>query len=160
MKKQGGQLVILVVVLAVLAAGYFGLVRYNKGQQEQEADLVEGEVLVDVSSNDILRFSYVYNGETYAFERAEVPVAYQESDDADDAQPGGGAQDTQTESRWVSAADPSLNLMQNRLNVMAGKFTRIIAQNTISDVTDLSQYGLEEPSNTLHWETAQGVYTY
>lgn len=36
----------------------------------------------------------------------------------------------------------------------------ITAQNLINDVTDLSQYGLDEPSNVLHWETEHGSYTY
>ena len=43
---------------------------------------------------------------------------------------------------------------------LGGWLTRIVAQNTFTDVTDLAQYGLEEPSNVLHWETAQGSYTY
>lgn len=122
-------------VLAALAAGYICLVRYNNRQQEKEADRVDGEVLVDIDRDDILRFSYEYNNETYSFERGE-------------------------ENRWVSAEDPALNLMQSRLDTMAGKLTRIIAQDVITDAADLSQYGLEQPSNILHWETAQAAYTY
>ena len=125
----------MVAVLAVLAAGYVCLVRYNDRQQEKEADRVEGEILVDIAMDDILCFSYEYGGETHSFERGE-------------------------ENRWISVEDPSLNLMQSRLNTMAGKLTFIVAQDVITDVTDLSQYGLEQPSNVLHWETAQAAYTY
>ncbi len=164
MKKQGRNFVVLVAVLAVLAAGYFLLVQYNKDQQERESNQTEGEVLVDLDREDILRFSYVYDGETYVFEKAEVTVVSQESESeaqsGDDAKSDIEPAEAQVESCWVSTADRSLNLMQNRLESMAGKFTRIIAQNVITDVTDLSLYGLEEPSNTLHWETAQENYTY
>lgn len=147
MRKQSRQFIILAVVLIVLIGGYIGLTQYNSRQQEQEADPMEGEVLVDISRDDILRFSYVYNGETYAFEKVETAAASQED--------GGGA-----ESRWVSTSDASLNLIQSRLNTMAGKLTNITARNLINDVTDMSQYGLEEPANVLHWETDQGSYTY
>lgn len=134
MKKQGRYFWGLAVVLAVLAASYFFLARYNKDQQEQSLDRVEGEELVNISEEDILRFSYVYDGETCTFIR--------------------------TEAGWVSEADPALPLIQSRLDTMAGKLTHIVAQSTIEDVTDMSQYGLEEPSNVLSWETDQGVYTY
>lgn len=160
MKKQGRNFIILVVVLIVLAAGYFALNWYNKKQQEQEPGQVDGEVLVEMDRDDILRFSYVYEGETYVFEKKEVTVEPSEASDEDGEPSDNGSAEPTVESRWVYAADPSLNLMQSRINSMAGKFTRIIARQTITDVTDLSQYGLEEPCNVVHWETAQGSYTY
>lgn len=133
MRRQARNLTLLVVLLAVLAVSYFGLRWYNGRQQDKESES-EGEVLVDIARDDILRFSYVFEGETYVFEKVE--------------------------GRWVSASDMSLELKQSRLDTMAGKLTRIVAQSTIHDVTDMSQYGLETPANVLHWETAQGSYTY
>ena len=160
MKKQGRNLIVLVAVLAVLTAGYFLLTRYNKKQQEQESDQADGEVLVEMDRDDILRFSYVYEGETYVFEKREITVESTEAGDNDGSQSGSESVEPTVESRWVYVADPSLNLMQSRINTMAGKFTRIIARQTITDVTDLSQYGLEEPCNVVHCETAQGACTY
>lgn len=193
MKKQGRNFIILVAVLAVLAVGYFFLARYNKNQQEQETDQVDGEVLLEMDREDILRFSYVYEGETYVFEKTEVTVEPQETggeaqtgseaetdgeaetggeaETDGEAQTGGEAEtdgeaesggetEPLVESRWVYAADPSLNLTQSRINSMANKFTRVIARQTITNVTDLSQYGLEEPCNVVHCETSQGSYTY
>lgn len=154
MKKQSRHFIILAVVLVVLIGGYIGLTQYNNRQQEQQVDQTEGEVLVDISREEILRFSYVYNGETYSFEKMEIPADEAVSDSS------GEETEPQTESRWVYAGDTSLNLMQSRLNTMAGKFTSVVAQNLINDVTDMSQYGLEEPSNVLHWETGNGSYTY
>lgn len=136
MKKQGRHFIILIAVLTVLVVGYFCLRQYNTHQQEKEAEQVDGEVLVDIDQEDILRFSYVYEDETYSFERSGE------------------------DGEWVSADDPSLNLTQSRLDNMAGKFASVTAKDTITGVTDLSQYGLEEPSNVLHWETAENSYTY
>lgn len=155
MRKQSRQFIILAVMLIALVGGYIGLTQHNSRQQDREADPAEGEVLVDISRDDILRFSYVYYGETYAFEKTVVSVDSQAlSDD------GSNAAEPQTEERWVYSEDTSLNLMQSRLNIMAGKLTNIVAKSLINDVTDMSQYGLEEPSNVLHWETEQGKYTY
>lgn len=151
----------MVAVLAALAAGYICLVRYNDSQQEKETDQVDGEVLVDIDKEDILRFSYVYDGETYAFEKTEVPADSQGDSDTDEAvSDSGGEAEPQTENRWVYTEDTSLNLIQSRVNTMAGKLTSIVARNIINDVTDMSQYGLDAPSTVLHWETEQRSYTY
>lgn len=160
MRKQSRQFIILAVVLIALIGGYIGLTQYNSRQQEQEADLVKGEVLVDISRDDILRFSYMYNGETYAFEKTRISVDSQGDNNTDESMSGSGAAEPRTESRWVYTEDTSLNLIQSRLNTMAGKLTSIVAQNVINDVTDMSQYGLESPANVLHWETEQKSYTY
>jgi len=166
MKKQGRNFIILAAALIVLTAGYFLLAQYNKKQQEQESGQVDGEVLVEIDRDEIFRFSYVYEGETYVFEKVEIPAEASGADDPDGEQSGGESAESgdfaepTAESRWVYAADPSLNLTQSRINTMAGKLTRIVARQTITDVTDLSQYGLEEPCNVVHWETDQGAYTY
>lgn len=161
MRKQNRQFIILAVVLIALIGGYIGLTQYNSRQQEQEADPVEGEVLIDISRDDILRFSYVYNGETYAFEKTRISVDSQGDNNTDESMDdSGGAAKPQTENRWVYTEDTSLNLIQSRLNTMAGKLTSIVAQNIINDVTDMSQYGLDAPSTVLHWETEQRSYTY
>lgn len=135
MKKQRKQLIILVILLAALAAGYFGLAGYNRRQQEREPEQAQGEVLTDIAADDIQRFSYEFNGEVCSFERTP-------------------------EGLWISSADSSLNLIQSRLDAMAEKLTGITAQSIFTDVTDMSQYGLEQPSNILRWETAQASYAY
>lgn len=142
----------MIVLLAVLAAGYIGLKQYNGRQQGKDID-PPGEVLVDIARDDILRFSYVYEGETYSFEKAWEYANSQENI-------SDGEETPEAESYWVSTADPSLSLKQSRLNTLAGKLTYIVAQSTITDVTDMSQYGLETPANVLHWETEQKSYTY
>lgn len=142
MKKQSRHFIILIAVLVVLAAGYFILMQYNEHQQEKEANQTEGEVLAELTLDEIERFSYVYEGETHTFEKKTVEAQ------------------EETESQWVAAEDSSLQLDQSRLDTMAGKFIHVVAQDTVTGVTDLSQYGLEEPSNVLHWETAEKSYTY
>ena len=121
MKKQGRNFILLVTVLAALAAGYICLVRYNREQQEKETGQVEGEVLVDIARDDILRFSYVFQGETYGVEKKE--------------------------GLWTSDADPSRDLKQSSLDAMAGRLTRIVAQNTFTDAVSYTHLTL--PTNSL-----------
>ncbi len=160
MKKQGRNFIILVAVLAVLLAGYYGLVQYNRHQQEKEADQVDGVVLADIDPENILRFSYRYNGETYAFERVQVTAEPERAGVDTETQQDAQAAEPQAETQWVSVEDPSLSLMQSRLDIMAAKFTDVVARDVITAVTDLAQYGLEDPENVLHWETAENSYTY
>ena len=101
MKKQGRYFIILVAVLAALTAGYFLLARYNENQQEQESGQVDGEVLVEMDRDDILRFSYVYEGETYVFEKTEVTVEPPEASDEDGEQSSSQSDEATVESSWV-----------------------------------------------------------
>ena len=133
MKKQKGQMIIMLAVLLVLGVGYLALRQYNKVQSEKEPE-VEGEVLVSLEKDDIIRFSFDYEGTDYTYEKED--------------------------GIWYYAADNTLNLTQTRLNTMAGRVADLTASNTITGVTDFSQYGLDEPSKTFTFETASESYTF
>lgn len=135
MKKQSRQFIILIAVLAVLAAAFFGLKQYNKIQSEKpEEDDGDTTVLVDINEEDIIRFSYDYNGESYTFEKED---------------------DT-----WYYAEDPSLSMNQYSINVMVSKLAEVEAIDTVENVTDMSQYGLADPERTIQYETADASYIF
>lgn len=133
MKKQKIQLLIMLIALIVLGGGYFGLRQYNKAQSEKEPE-PEGEVIVSLEKEDIIRFSYDYEGNEYSYEKEE---------------------DT-----WYYAPDPELTLTQYRLTNIVSKLAELTAQDTITGVTDMSQYGLEEPQRTFSFETESETYTF
>ena len=81
-----------------------------------------------MNSDDITSFSYVYEGEPYAFEKED---------------------DT-----WYYADDHSLNLNQERIKAMILKVAPLKADQVIENVTDMSQYGLANPERTIQYETA------
>lgn len=133
MKKQKLQLAVLVIVLIVLGGGYMGLRQYNKARSQKEPE-EEGEALVSLEQEDIIRFTYDYEDVEYTFEKEE---------------------DT-----WYYAADHELALKQYRLTAIAAKLADLTAQDTITGAEELAQYGLSEPSRTFSFETKQESYVF
>ena len=129
MKKQQKQMIGMLLALVVLAAAFLGIRQYNKNASS-DTSVTEStdETVLDVNSDDIVSFSYVYDGETYSFEKED---------------------DT-----WYYAEDHSLNLNQNRIKAMILKVAPLKVNQTITDVTDMSQYGLADPERTIQYETA------
>ena len=119
----------MLLALVVLAAAFLGIRQYNKNAPSATSTTEDTqETVLDVNSDDITSFSYVYEGETYAFEKKD---------------------DT-----WYYADDHSLNLNQDRIKAMILKVAPLKADQVIENVTDMSQYGLADPERTIQYETA------
>lgn len=126
MKKQQKQFIILLVILVALAAGFFGLKKYNQLQSEKpEED--EDITVVSLDRDSIVRFAYDNEGETYAFEKEG--------------------------NTWYYTEDHSLTLNQNRITAMLMKVCPLTASQAIENVTDMTQYGLDQPVKTIQYET-------
>ena len=119
----------MLLALVVLAAAFLGIRQYNKNASSATSTTEDTqETVLDVNSDDITSFRYVYEGETYAFEKGD---------------------DT-----WYYADDHSLNLNQDRIKAMILKVAPLKAEQVIENVTDMSQYGLADPERTIQYETA------
>lgn len=119
----------MLLALVVLAAAFLGIRQYNKNASSAISTTEDTqETVLDVNSDDITSFRYVYDGETYAFEKED---------------------DT-----WYYADDHSLNLNQDRIKAMILKVAPLKAEQVIENVTDMSQYGLADPERTIQYETA------
>lgn len=131
MKKQKIQMLVLLGVLLLLCETFLGVKKYNQKQAEkpEETDQV---VVIDVSTEDIVRFSYDYEGETYSYEKED---------------------DT-----WYYAPDHSLKLLQYRTGNLMSGLAPLKTGQVIENVTDLEQYGLKEPKQTITYETATESY--
>lgn len=131
MKKQKIQMLVLLGVLLLLCGTFLGVKKYNQKQAEkpEETDQV---VVIDVSTEDIVRFSYDYEGETYAYEKED---------------------DT-----WYYAPDHSLKLLQYRTGNLMSGLAPLKTGQVIENVTNLEQYGLKEPKQTITYETATESY--
>ena len=129
MKKKQRQMIGMLLALVVLAAVFLGIRQYNKNASSATSTTEDTqETVLDVNSDDITSFRYVYEGETYAFEKED---------------------DT-----WYYADDHSLNLNQDRIKAMILKVAPLKAEQVIENVTDMSQYGLADPERTIQYETA------
>lgn len=119
----------MLLALVVLAAVFLGIRQYNKNIASATSTTEDTqETVLDVNSDDITSFRYVYEGETYAFEKED---------------------DT-----WYYTDDHSLNLNQDRIKAMILKVAPLKADQVIGNVTDMSQYGLADPDRTIQYETA------
>lgn len=119
----------MLLALVVLAAVFLGLRQYNKNESADTSATEDTvETVLDVDYDDITNFSYVYEGETYSFEKEE---------------------DT-----WYYTGDHSLNLNQNRIKAMLLKVAPLKVNQVIENVMDMSQYGLADPERTIQYETA------
>lgn len=129
MKKKQRQMIGMLLALVVLAAVFLGIRQYNKNIASATSTTEDTqETVLDVNSDDITSFRYVYEGETYAFEKED---------------------DT-----WYYTDDHSLNLNQDRIKAMILKVAPLKADQVIGNVTDMSQYGLADPERTIQYETA------
>ena len=129
MKKKQRQMIGMLLALVVLAAAFLGIRQYNKNASSATSITEDTqETVLDVNSDDITSFRYVYEGETYAFEKKDET--------------------------WYYADDHSLNLNQDRIKAMILKVAPLKADQVIENVTDMSQYGLADPERTIQYETA------
>ena len=129
MKKKQRQMIGMLLALVVLAAVFLGIRQYNKNIASATSTTEDTqETVLDVNSDDITSFRYVYEGETYAFEKKDET--------------------------WYYTDDHSLNLNQDRIKAMILKVAPLKADQVIENVTDMSQYGLADPERTIQYETA------
>lgn len=129
MKKKQRQMIGMLLALVVLAAVFLGIRQYNKNTASATSTTEDTqETVLDVNSDDITSFRYVYEGETYAFEKEDET--------------------------WYYTDDHSLNLNQDRIKAMILKVAPLKADQVIGNVTDMSQYGLADPERTIQYETA------
>ena len=134
MKKQKKQFLLLMILLVVLIAAYLGAGAYVDfvEQREAEQELLNKVYVTDLDATAIQSITYDYDGATYSFVK---------QDDI-----------------WVYAEDSSLSITQSYIESMASKAAQMEAQSVIEDVTDLAQYGLDEPSETIRFATEDEEY--
>lgn len=130
MRKQQKQLIGLIAVLLVLGAAFLGLRQYNQKQGDDTGE--EAEVLFSVNKDTVRQINYDYQGENYTFEKEEDV--------------------------WYYAKDHNLSLNQSSMGAMAARLAQMDIVQTIENVTDMSQYGLDQDYRTLTFGTDTESY--
>lgn len=131
MKKQKIQFIIILLVLAALVAATFGLKAYNKNKEEAKTAEEEASTIYisKVDTDDITAFSYELDQVTYSF--------------------------TKNGDTWTYEGDPSIDLDEDKINTMLETFSSFTATDEIT-YDDLSDFGLDNPSNLVTFTTADG----
>lgn len=132
MKKNAKNMTILTVVLMLLVTVLYFVKFFTGNMEATETDTAE--TLVDIAKEDIIKFSYDYEGETYTFEKVD---------------------DT-----WYYAEDHSLNITQYKISNMLSNVAPLKSLMLIDDATDMTHYGFTEDARFLEFETADAQYRY
>lgn len=122
----------LCVLLAVLAAVCAAAVLVSTTERKQEQVRSEGITALTVDTDSVTALSWTYADNSFAFHR-----------DGD---------------TWVYDADEAFPVDQSEIAALLAVFADFRTDFTIEDVSDLSQYGLDDPAATIRLETAEQAY--
>ncbi len=121
------QMIAGIVLLVLCIGGYFGVKAYNSSQEKkQEAEIMKP---VGIEVADVTGFSYVNNGGILSFEK-----------DGED---------------WIYTGDTSMDMNEESIEGMLEKVCGVSSTEKIT-AEDLSDYGFDEPTNTITLDTAEG----
>ena len=123
---KGKRLIAALVVLVLCIGGYLLVKSLDLKQVKEE----NPEYMIQVDSAEITNFSFVRDGQTLSF--------------------------TKKDDTWNYDGDESLTMNQTSMKSMAAVLAEVAAEQILTEHEDLSEYGLDSPSNTI---TAAGVRT-
>ena len=132
-RQRRSLLVVLAAVLAILTGAWFALARSGA---VRENGMDEMEVLTDLTADRIAGIRYQAAG--------SEPVAF-----------------TRVDGRWQLAggAEQAAAIDQVAVSALASSLTGVRLYRTITDVTDLKQYGLDEPRYQVEITDTSGAVT-
>ena len=125
MKKQKIQMLVIVVILLLCIVAYFAAAQYAKNQEQNEKDSeTQGQVnLTIANADDVDSFSYIVEGTTYSY--------------------------TKSGDRCTCDNDVSLKLDADKITTLLDNLKKVTAAEAITDYDSLSDYGLDQPQNTI-----------
>lgn len=131
MRKQKKQLLIMLLVLVLLVAGYVAIRFYNSNSASKDsADEVS---VLEIPEESIASITYDYNDVTYELVK--------EGDE------------------WTYPADATVDIDESKMNPLLLAVESITSDTMIENVADMEQYGLNNPARTVTVGT-QGGDTY
>ena len=135
MKKKTVKMVLAVVSLAVLCGTYWGVNTHVSKQEKAENSKEEEEQVsvTDTSADEIETVKFLIDKKEVAFQRKEE--------------------------KWVKGNDEAFPVSQDTLNNAVGMLGDLKAERVLDDVSDLSEYGLDSPVNTIVFKTKEGEET-
>ena len=122
------KLYLLLGVLALVCGAVFLVSRI---QQHQEAIRSGTTTVLTLDTSSATALSWEYAGNSFSFHK---------------------------DGQWVYDDDEAFPVDQAEIGTLLGQFEQFTADFTIEGAQDLSQYGLDDPTCTIHIETADGDY--
>jgi hypothetical protein len=131
--KKSTKLVSAVVVLAVLGGTYVGLNTYVSKEEKTESSSEEESKteVFSVKTDDIKSLEFIVDKKETTFEK---------KDDS-----------------WVKKDETAFPVNQTTLDSAASAIEKVEADRVLKKVDDLTEYGLDSPSNTVTVDTSDGT---
>lgn len=125
MKRQKKQLMILGILLLFCCILFLGLSFYQKQQKEKQEEQAEAEKIkiASLSPEEVIAFSYEYQGESLSFVKKDGV--------------------------WYSQEDETIAIAQAAITGMLSQFETVIASQQITAPKDTAQYGFDAPKNVI-----------
>ncbi len=136
MQKQKKQFIILIVLLIICVGAWLGIRAYNDKAEEKEKKEAEAKkiTVAEISADDITAFSYDSDGTELSFSK--------------------------TDGTWIYDGDPSVPLDQDAMTSLLSNVEKVTAEDEVKDYDDISDYGFDEPTQTIHVTTADQEYVF
>ncbi len=129
MKKQFKQLICLIVILVLFVVGY--VISIYKVDNIEVLDEVSVTSVIKTDAASVKTVTYKHDSVTINLER-----------DGD---------------KWLLSDDKSFDLDQEKAKDIVNYATNLNARTKLEDPSDLSEYGLDDPSYIVSFTDAQGV---
>ena len=125
MKKKSMNLITAVAVLVVLSGAYVGVKTYVAKQEEKESAEEEEEKtqVFSISSEDVQSIKFVIDKKEVTFEK--------------------------NNDEWVKSDERDFPVDQDKLTEAIGSLNNVEADRVLDNVTDTTEYGLDDPTNTI-----------
>lgn len=136
MKNKTVKLVLSIIVLGVLVGGYFGVKAYVAGQEAKEAEAEQEEEetsVLETEESSITSLKFVIDKQEVTFVKED--------------------------NLWVKEDEKDFPVDQSTLDSAASYISSVTAERILEDVEDLSEYGLDSPSNTITVKTDDDTET-
>lgn len=126
--KRSKKLYALLGVLAVICSVTFGVSRYEQRKEEIKNS---DEIILELAAEDVTALSWEYDETKLAFHKSET---------------------------WLYDDDEAFPVSEEKINELLGLFESFGVSFIIENVEDYSQYGLDDPTCSIHIETAKESY--
>ena len=125
MKNKTVKMVLAVVVLGVCCGAYVGVKTYvaHQEQKESEEDSEESTTVFTASTDNIKSLDFMVD---------DTKTTFEKDDDS-----------------WVKKDETDFPVNQTTLDSAASAIASVDSDRVLEDVDDLSEYGLDSPSNTI-----------
>lgn len=126
-------ILLLCLGLLVILLGTYVVLKNNNKEISETAESTETIQVTKLESADITAVSLLIGGEEKKFSRQEE--------------------------EWKLEGDENFPLDETKINTIVNKCSALTAQRKLEDVEDLSEYGLEQPSNCVTISVSDGTET-